>query len=133
MPHARAKPRSCAHSLSFAKSKWNRLMRPLQPWADAIEARDPHLITSLYTADALLLATLEAQPLVGRQAIYPYFVNLARKGGLHVIWEAGWVVNKVTYAGLYTFKWDGGSVAARYTFVLSGDEIVHHHSSQMPT
>ena len=108
-------------------------METLTDWANALKSGDPNNVTDLYGEDALLLATLEAKPLEGPEQIFPYFVNLAKKDGLHVLWvdEPQEVADGV-FAGLYNFVWNGGSVEARYTFVVEDGEIIHHHSSEMP-
>jgi hypothetical protein len=35
-------------------------------------------------------------------------------------------------AGIYEFRWPGGSLPARFTFVVGPQGILHHHSSAMP-
>lgn len=108
-------------------------METLLYWADALQSRDPHDITDMYGEDAVLLATLEGQPLEGPQQIFPYFANLVKKDGLRVRWIGGpEEVAEGTFVGLYRFEWNGGAVEARYTFVVDNGEIVHHHSSEMP-
>jgi hypothetical protein len=72
-------------------------------WADALKSGDPNEVTDLYGEDAVLLATLEAKPLEGPEQIFPYFVNLSKKDGLHVRWlGAPEEVAEGTFVGLYT-------------------------------
>ncbi len=107
----------------------------LGKWAYAVASGDPKWVTSLYTPNALLLPTLDAKVLQGREAILPYFVKLSKKPGLHVQWHGKPIrVSPNTVAGLYRFVWDDGELDARYTFVIAPHtkQIIHHHSSALP-
>lgn len=105
---------------------------PIKRWAEAIDARDARAITELYAPNANLLATLDDTPLHGLDDIKPYFINLVKKPGLHVTFQELHKIRPDIWSGLYTFKWNGGSLPARFTFVLGKNGIQHHHSSAMP-
>ena len=105
---------------------------PLQAWADALESRDSAAVASTYGKNALLLATVKARPKVGRAAIRRYFDELVKKPGLRVDFQSICRVSPGVLAGVYVFRWDGGSIPARFTFVIGRDGIVHHHSSASP-
>ena len=104
----------------------------LNVWGDALASRDTDRILSLYAPGALLLATLEDRPLVGPEEIRPYFVNLFKKPGLRCTFQRAFRIRPGVLAGLYTFKWDGGALPARFTFVFGPEGIEHHHSSELP-
>tara|TARA_B100001109_G_C18533022_1_gene321501 strand:+ start:107 stop:469 length:363 start_codon:yes stop_codon:yes gene_type:complete len=105
---------------------------PVEIWAGALNGGNPIIITQAYAPDAYLLPTLDARPLKGRAQILPYFQKLTQKSGLHVEFQHLERINPITWAGLYTFKWHGGQLPARFTFVASNRGIEHHHSSAMP-
>ena len=104
----------------------------LSRWATALQTRDPDLMTGLYAPNAVLLATLEARPLVGQQAIFPYFAKLMETDGLAVRYDDVFPVTPGIVAGLYTFMLPDPT-PARFTFVYREDgSILHHHSSASP-
>ena len=104
----------------------------LKAWARALQSRNPRRITQLYAPDALLLATLDGDIKQGRAAIKQYFQNLVKKPGLRCIFQETFQISPNTWAGLYTFKWRGGELPARFTFVMGPEGIQHHHSSSLP-
>ena len=112
----------------------------LTRWAAALQNRNPGVMTGLYAPNAVLLATLAAQPLVGQQAIFPYFAKLMETDGLAVRYDdllpiAGPPMVSSALgivAGLYTFMLPAPT-PARFTFVFRADgRILHHHSSASP-
>lgn len=120
--------------------------RVLQDWAAALQSRNVERIIALYTADALLLATAEDQPLIGPPQIRTYFDRLASYEELNVRFQQE--LQRLTsdratlVSGLYTFTWldpqTGNAVVtpARYTFAVrqngSPARISMHHSSRIP-
>ena len=106
--------------------------RVLNDWADSLSTRDPDRIVAHYAPDALLLATLDRKPLVGRAQIKTYFNELVKKRGLGVSFGQTREVRPGIWAGLYTFVWDGGSLPARFTIVVGPRGIQHQHSCSLP-
>lgn len=118
----------------------------LREWAAALQSRNVEQIIALYTAEALLLATAEEQPLIGPAQIRTYFDRLTSYEGLNVRFQQE--LQRLTsdratlVSGLYTFTWlDPLSSApvvtpARYTFAVrqtgSPARITLHHSSRIP-
>ncbi|WPZ34623.1 DUF4440 domain-containing protein [Thalassobaculum sp. OXR-137] len=118
----------------------------LRDWAAALQSRNVDRIIALYTADALLLATAEDQPLIGPPQIRTYFNRLTSYEGLSVRFQQELQrlsSDRATLvSGLYTFTWldpqTGSPVVtpARYSFAVravSGPgRIAMHHSSRVP-
>lgn len=105
----------------------------LRDWSGALAGGDPGLIASTYAPTALLLATMDPVPRVGRMAISGYFRDLLRdKPGLTVVFDRHWRPRPGVLAGTYEFRWPGGSLPARFTFVVGKQGIMHHHSSALP-
>lgn len=104
----------------------------LSLWANGLKNGNSKKVTNLYSRAAVLLATLDSKALIGRRKIKPYFDNLVKKSGLRCIFHEIFLIKKNVYAGFYTFKWDSGSISARFTFVIGHDGILHHHSSVLP-
>lgn len=105
----------------------------LSAWAAALASRDPARVSALYAPDALLFSTLDAAPKAGRQAIQGYFKDLiSNRPGLTCSFKRVFRVSPGVMAGLYVFRWNGGELPARFTFVLSNGKILHHHSSAIP-
>lgn len=118
----------------------------LRDWGAALQSRNVDRIISHYTADALLLATAEQQPLIGPPQIRTYFARLASYEGLSVQFQQELQrlsSDRATLvSGLYTFSWrdpaSGNQVVtpARYSFAVrqsgSPGRISMHHSSRVP-
>ena len=124
------------------KSLGNKMSRPpviLLSWAKGISRNDPKYMTSFYTKKAVLLATYDPMAL-GRKDIFEYFVEFLDKKNMTC--EITTCVNQRDSKGLivssgfytFTFETDKGmqEVEARFTYVIKGDYIVTHHSSEMP-
>ena len=107
-------------------------------WAMSISKRDPMLMTSFYSEDAVLLATY-SNLLVGKKQILDYSIKFLDKEGLTCKITDNYTVqigNSVAYSGLYNFSFydqgQFGTVKARYTYVIKDNQIVMHHSSEQP-
>lgn len=111
----------------------------VQEWADTIQERNPALMVKFYSPKALLLATFESL-LVGRQAIYGYFVEFLDKENLQceILENYTQKFEHVDVcSGLYAFTFieDGEEqrVVARYTYCVNNKgKITTHHSSVNP-
>ena len=111
----------------------------LLKWAKGISTNNPKYMTSFYSKRAVLLATYEPMAL-GRKDIYEYFVDFLNKTNMK--WEITTCVNQrgldgvVVSSGFYTFTFEDKlglqEVEARFTYVILGNKIVTHHSSEMP-
>jgi hypothetical protein len=106
-------------------------------WMRRICAGSIGQVLALYAPASVLLATYEAKPLLGHAQMAAYFREFMAKPGLCgtidtllIQRSSSWEVN----SGLYTFRWRGGRVQARYTFVFDADpvQIATHHSSEVP-
>jgi len=119
-----------------------RLSKTVKKWVELINSGgSPAEITQLYSDNAVLLATYSSF-LQGHQEIYKYFVDFLDKPNLKckMSLPATCLVDKNTKTeirnGLYEFSFDGPggreSVNARYTFCISNNQIITHHSSINP-
>jgi hypothetical protein len=105
----------------------------LRYWSNALASGDPRRVVGTYAPEALLLATLDPTPKAGRETILGYFRELLRdKPGLTVVFDRHWRPRPGVLAGTYEFRWPGGSLPARFTFVVGPRGIQHHHSSALP-
>jgi hypothetical protein len=100
-------------------------------WAEAFNSGDPKRVVSLYTKDAVLLATL-CPELLSKKAMSGYFYDLLVTKGAKV--QVGKYVKVMgVESGFYVFRLDDGTkVVARFTFVPNGTHISTHHSSELP-
>ena len=112
-------------------------------WVEAISSRNISKVLELYLPTAVLVPTLNADLLKGREQLSQYFHRLLVKDGFRaelqgvVPQRAGKVA---AFSGAYTFRWteNGGPkvLPARYTFVVVptrlGARILTHHSSEVP-
>ena len=114
-------------------------------WAEAIDARDAAKVTALYKPDAILLATLNNEPLRDQKTRLTYFTGLLKKTGFKVTPQATYTqplgCNVAVVSGTYTFSFEYSknpvSVPARFNFVMEKDKggnwlIANHHSSKLP-
>jgi hypothetical protein len=105
----------------------------LQGWLAALASQDPSRAAATYASDGLLLATMGPKPKIGRVAIRGYFAGLMeKKPGIHCVFKEIYRPKPGVLAGIYEFRWPGGSLPARFTFVVGPQGILHHHSSAMP-
>ena len=119
-----------------------RVPQIVQQWVESISARDPRRMTAFYSQNALLLATYESL-LVGRTEIYNYFVKFLDKKDLACkiienYTQIDMARDTMVASGLYIFSFvdDKGiaqKVNARYTYVICGNRIMTHHSSEDPS
>jgi hypothetical protein len=101
-------------------------------WAAAFNSGDPRKVLALYRKDGVLIPTLEAKILIGRDGMLPYFVDLLVTKGAKVVVNDYLSRGKVE-SGFYTFYLaDGTQLGARFTFVPQGGKIQTHHSSAIP-
>tara|TARA_R110002020_G_scaffold475935_1_gene714690 strand:- start:6108 stop:6473 length:366 start_codon:yes stop_codon:yes gene_type:complete len=119
--------------------KTNRIPKEVQEWANTIQKRNPALMVNFYSPKALLLATFESL-LVGKQAIYGYFVEFLDKEDLQceILENYTQKFEHVDIcSGLYAFTFiENGEeqrVVARYTYCVNNKgKITTHHSSVNP-
>ena len=112
-------------------------------WNNALQTLDPRRVAECYAEDAVLLPTVSNVPRTNRDEITDYFVHFLEKKPVGVVNQRNvkFGCNKITDAGIYTFRVDDHGVQrdvpARYTFVYENRDgewlIAHHHSSMMPT
>jgi hypothetical protein len=109
-------------------------------WQVAVSSGHPEQVVDLYDKDAILVPTLAPNPVSTQEGRFEYFSHLMQKPNLKVeinseIYQKLDRKNAVI-SGLYDFKFDGGHVPARYTFVFEKKHgnwvIVEHHSSMIP-
>jgi len=109
-------------------------------WVESISKRDPMLMTSFYSDDAVLLATF-SNILEGKDQILYYFIHFLNKEDLKC--TITYNTTQLDYDrdtsisnGLYLFSFrDFGQmklVKARYTYVVNQNQIITHHSSLLP-
>jgi hypothetical protein len=111
----------------------------VKAWTEAISERNPSVMVGFYANDALLLATFESL-LVGKEAIYEYFVEFLDKENLQceILENYTQKFEHVDIcSGLYAFTFveDGEEqrVIARYTYAVNNKgQITTHHSSVNP-
>jgi uncharacterized protein (TIGR02246 family) len=113
-------------------------------WNQALLTKRTEAVVAKYAADATLLPTVQNGPLIGPEAIRPYFTHfLAQSPEAAVETRVIQTGCNIAYdIGLYTFTVDGDQpgtrkqVKARYTFIYAPVHgkwlIVHHHSSAFP-
>jgi uncharacterized protein (TIGR02246 family) len=112
-------------------------------WNNALKTLDPRKVAECYAEDAVLLPTVSNIPRTNREEITDYFKHFLEKKPVGVVNQRNvkFGCNKITDAGIYTFRIDDHGVQrevpARYTFVYENRNgewlIAHHHSSMMPT
>ena len=111
----------------------------IQAWVNSIGRATPAQMSSFYCKEAILLATY-ATLLRGRREIYSYFVDFLNKKNMKCR-----IVKNFTQqcgrdcqvaSGIYEFTFDDAdgsqSVIARYSYVVKGNRIINHHSSEDP-
>ena len=108
-------------------------------WNDALQTRDPKLVTALYDTEDILLPTVYNEVRHNHAEIDDYFKMFCAKGPQGVIDESNIRLfgDLAINSGVYTFSFTDGSCAqARFTFVYRyiGQQwkIIEHHSSVMP-
>ena len=116
------------------QSRKDDLSTKLKLWADSIALRNPQLTTSLYSDDAVLLATFDEQIAIGKDAILAYFEKIFQNDGLECILTYVHAQSQFNVvSGYYTFVVDGKEQKSRFSFVFGKDgKIVNHHSSLVP-
>lgn len=113
-------------------------------WDQALRSGDAHQVSRLYSDDALLLPTLSAEPRRDGAGINNYFESFLAKApeGRIESREIRLGCNQALDAGTYSFLLhppgqQAERVQARYSFVYvfrNGEwQILHHHSSLLPT
>ena len=111
-------------------------------WLEALASGDPDEVVAMYDEGAILVPTLENEPLHGLEDIREYFVQFMGShpglgGAVHEEFNQNLGEGRRAISGNYTFQWDRGSLDARFTFVIvdQGDDewvIYTHHSSADP-
>jgi uncharacterized protein (TIGR02246 family) len=130
-------------AVAFADEK-AEIENTYETWRDAIANSDAAGIVALYEDDAVLVATLNNEPITNQKDRTAYFETLKQKPKLSVTPDEEHLrvidEDNAAISGLYTFHFeDAGKmveVPARFTFVYEkeGDEwkIIEHHSSKLP-
>ena len=118
-----------------------RVPKIVQKWVSLIPERSPKKQSSLYSKNAVLLATFEPM-LLGRKEIFGYMLEFLNKDNMTCR-----IIKNVTQidedrdtmiaSGIYLFSFDDEDgdrqeVLARYTFVINEGRIITHHSSVVP-
>lgn len=113
-------------------------------WRAALSGGDAQKVVDLYADDAVLLATLNNDPIVTQGARLKYFEGLVTKKDMKAVVDEEIVrvldSNTAMVNGVYTFSFEeDGTVTkipARYTYVFEKENdqwmIVVHHSSKLP-
>jgi uncharacterized protein (TIGR02246 family) len=113
-------------------------------WNAAVGTGDPDKVVRCYASDAVLLPTLDDEPLIGTAAIRRFYARLLTRHP-QVLLEVRNIAtscNVAFDAGIYTVVADGirpgtrKPLLAHFTFIYEPRGgpwlIVHHHSSAMP-
>lgn len=108
-------------------------------WNASLKKLDPSRVVANYTADAVLLATVQNQPRLTQEDRLNYFTKFLKSAPEGTINSRTIKLgcNTASDVGTYTFKLkDGSLVAARYSYIYAyqnGEWLIsHHHSSAMP-
>ena len=108
-------------------------------WNASLKTLDPSRVVANYTADAVLLATVQNQPRLTQDDRLNYFTKFLKSTPEGTINSRTIKIgcNTASDVGTYTFKLkDGSLVAARYSYIYAyqnGEWLIsHHHSSAMP-
>ena len=128
---------------TFSKEE-HEVDKAFADWRTALSSGKAENIVKLYDKDAILLATLAAEPITTQQGRTEYFTGLTAKPKLKATVNEEYVrlldPNTALVSGVYTFSFmeEGKTVEvpARYTFVFEKESgkwmIVEHHSSKVP-
>lgn len=114
-------------------------------WVQELGEKEPEDVVALYHEHAILLATLESEPLFSKEQRIQYFKTLMAKPDFKAVINSHNVrmLNKDTASltGLYTFSYkneEGETVElpARFSFLYKKMHgqwvIIEHHSSLIP-
>ena len=111
-----------------------------QNWLATVCKHSPAAVVSLYAPEGVLVGTVAQRIKQGRADIKTYFDTFLTKPNLCGSFVGSDVVQSypmwAIHTGNYVFRWNGGEVLARYTFVYcwtrEGWKIANHHSSALP-
>lgn len=134
-------------SVSFAAwaGEKEEVEEAFSKWRSALTTGNAKNVVELYDTDAVLLATLSANPITTQEGRIKYFTKLVAKPKLSASVQEEHIrlldKNNVALSGLYTFKFEEDEktveIPARYSFVYekinNNWKIVEHHSSRIPT
>ena len=112
----------------------------LHRWLDAVNSGCIETICDCYAPDAELLPTFSAEARRLPEQRRQYFAHLAGREGLHVSVDMTTLTEQklnqdiVILSGRYTWhdKTALPPIEARFTMIIHGELIVHHHSSELP-
>ena len=111
----------------------NKMRKYLDTWTENLKNGSVSDIVSLYSTEAILLATYSQKIRIGHNSIADYFINLKEKKGLGCELLSFYPQpSKSIVSGEYRFFWEDGEAFARYTFVFDKSLILNHHSSEIP-
>ena len=118
-----------------------RVPKIIQKWVSLIPEGNPKAQASLYSKNAVLLATFEPM-LVGRRQILGYMVEFLDKDNMTCeimrnVTQIDEDRDTLISSGIYLFSFDDEDgdrqeVLARYTYVINEGRIITHHSSVVP-
>jgi hypothetical protein len=119
----------------------NRIPKIILKWVSLIPEGNPKEQASLYSKNAVLLATFEPM-LLGRNQIFGYMVDFLDKDNMSCqimknVTQIDEDKDTMIASGIYLFTFDDEDgdrqeVLARYTYVINEGRIINHHSSVMP-
>jgi uncharacterized protein (TIGR02246 family) len=119
----------------------------LSLWVRMMKTCDPFAVSALYAPDATFWGTMATDLARDNQSILEYFKGFLNKDNLQIDDVAGEVQmegqKRAIYSGYYTFSFDKDgqtvSIPGRFSFMFrkneedGGWQILHHHSSAMPS
>lgn len=123
----------------------NEVKAAFQNWQKSLSGQDAQKVVALYDQDAILLATLNDDPITTQDQRTSYFEGLVKKPEMAVAVQQEDVrvldENTAIVSGIYTFSFKDTEkttqIPARYSFVYEKNAagqwlIENHHSSMLP-
>lgn len=123
----------------------NEVKEAFQTWQKSLSGGKAENVVALYDTDAILLATLENNPITTQEQRTQYFQGLVKKPEMAVAVQQEDIraldENTAIVSGVYTFSFKDSDkkteIPARYSFVYEKNSdgrwlIENHHSSMLP-